>query len=110
MKITCLLHSLLKKIQEWSAVMWPIRPHSSILQIELAFGARKLGKSLLRVMSVAKDRRERAAHVETARKAEDSRINSTFPVGRIFPGREIDIHELGGILSPNAWMTRQPTL
>jgi hypothetical protein len=44
-KIGRLLHSLLKKIQEWIAVIWPDPMVSSFLQIEPAFCAGELGKN-----------------------------------------------------------------
>ena len=43
MKIVCLLHSLLKEIQEWTGDL--ARPLSSFLQIDLALCARTLGSS-----------------------------------------------------------------
>jgi hypothetical protein len=39
--IVLLLHSLLRGIQEWIAMTWPIRPHPSLLPINLrAMGLR----------------------------------------------------------------------
>jgi hypothetical protein len=44
MKIVCLLHSLLKKIQELMMAIWPSRLRSSLWQIKPAFRVSKLGQ------------------------------------------------------------------
>ena len=46
MKIACVLHSLLKEIQELMVAIWPNRPCASFRQTELALRVTKLGQGL----------------------------------------------------------------